>query len=176
MAEKPTVLAVATYPDKAAAIADFEELWRLHHEGDVDHVAVAVLEKGIDGKLRIDRQDTTAKDLAWGRALVGGALVVVAAPLAIVPLSVVTTQGATWAGVGGIVGHFWHNVPKGELRRMSDLLELGQAALVIVAVDHPGTDIEALLRNATEAIVTEADGGDIEQAYEEALAPLPPPS
>ena len=53
---------------------------------------------------------------------------------------------------------------------MSDLLESGQAALVVVAVDHQGPDIEALLQNATETIVTETDGGDVEQAYEEALA------
>ena len=175
MAERPTVLAVATYPDKSAAEADFRAVWGSHREGDVDHVAAAVLEKGIDGQLRMDRHDSTAKDLACGGALVGSALAVVAAPLAIVPLSVVTTQGATWAGVFGIVGHFWHNIPKSQLLRMSDLLESGQAALVIVAVDHTETDIAALLQNATESIVIETDGGDIEQAYNEArLQPQSP--
>ena len=170
MADKPTVVAVATYHDKAAAVADFEAVLGAHHEGEPDHVAAAVLEKGIDGKLRMDRHDTTAKNFAWGGALIGSLLAIVATPLAIVPLSLVATHGATWAGVGGIVGHFWYNIPKGELRRMSDLLELGQAALVIVAVDHAATDIEPLLQNATETIVSETEGGDVEQAYEEALA------
>jgi hypothetical protein len=175
MAERPTVLAVATYPDKSAAEADFRALWGGHREGDIDHVAAAVLEKGKDGKLHLDRHDSTAKDVAWGGALVGSALAVVAAPLAIVPLSVVTTQGVTWAGVFGIVGHFWHNIPKSQLLRMSELLESGQAALVIVAVDHTETDIAALLQNATESIVIETDGADIEQAYEEArLQPQSP--
>ena len=91
-------------------------------------------------------------------------------------MSVVATQDGTWAGVGGIVGYFWHNIPKGQLLRMSDLLESGQAALVVVAVDHTATDIEALLQNATETIVAETDGGDIEQAYEEALAREQQPS
>ena len=52
---------------------------------------------------------------------------------------------------------------------MTDLLESGQAAVVIVAINHSGSDIEALLQNATATIVTETDGGDIEQAYQEAL-------
>ena len=169
MADRPTVLGVATYPDRDSAVADFRTLLRVDHEGKPDHVAAAMLEKGIDGKLHMDRQDTTAAHLAWSRALVAGALAVVAAPLAIAPLSEAATQ-ATWAGVSGIVGHFWHHIPKGQLLRMSDLLESGQAALVIVAVDHTADDIRALLRNATQMIVAETDSGDIEQAYEEALA------
>ena len=124
----------------------------------------------LDGKLHLDHHETTAASPAWGGALVGGALAVVATPLAIAPLSDIATQDTTWAGVGGIVGFFWHNIPKGQLLRMSDLLESGQAALVVVALDQSATTIEALLRNATEAIVAETDGGDIEMAYEEALA------
>jgi uncharacterized membrane protein len=176
MADRPTVLGVATYPDEVAAEADFRAVWRIHHEGELDHVAAAVLLKGIDGKLHIHRHDTTATHLAWGGALVAGALAVVAAPLATVPLSCVATQDGTWAGVGGIVGHFWHNIPKSQLLRMSDLLESGQAALVVVAVGHTRTDIEAVLHNATATIVTETDGGDIEHAYEEARAQALSPS
>ena len=113
---------------------------------NVDHVAAAILVKGGDGKLHLDHHDTTAADLEWGGALVGGALAVVAAPLAIAPLSVAATRNTTWAGAGGIVGYFWHNIPKGQLLRMSDLAESGQAALVVVVLDHTATDIEALLR------------------------------
>jgi uncharacterized membrane protein len=170
MADKPTVLAVASYPDKADAEADFRAVWGIHHEEEFGHVAAAVLVKGIDGELHIDRHETTATHVAWGGALIGGALAVVATPLAIAPLSVVATKDGTCAGIGGIVGHFWHHIPKSQLLRMSDLLESGQAALVVVAVDHTGTDIEALLQNASATIVTETDGGDIEQAYEEAIA------
>ena len=69
-----------------------------------------------------------------------------------------------------ICGYFWHNIPKGRLQQMSDLLESGQAALVVVALDHAASTIEDELRNATRAIVAETDGGDIELAFEEALA------
>jgi hypothetical protein len=48
--------------------------------------------------------------------------------------------------------------------------------LVIVAIDHAGTEVDALLQHANPTIVTETECGDIEQAYEEALAQSPQPS
>ena len=123
-------------PTRALLWLTSERSGRVHQPGAFDLVAAAVLVKGIDGKLQVDRYDTTATHRSWGCALLGSALAVVAAPLAVVPLSGVATQDGTWAGVGGIVEHFWHNIPKGQLLRMSDLLESGQAALVVVVIDH----------------------------------------
>ena len=175
LADRPTVLGVASYAETDAAMADFRSMLRLHRDGDGDHVAAAILAKGIDGKLHLDHHDTTAAHLEWGHALVGGALAVVVAPLAIAPLSVAATEDTSWAGVGGIVEYFWHNFPKGQLLRMSDLSESGQAALVVVVLGHTASDIEALLDFATEAIVAETDGGDIELAFQLAMSPVHQP-
>ena len=157
-------------------MADLRAVSGTDRQETLDHVAVAVLVKGLDGKLHLDHHETTAANPAWGGALVGGALAVVAAPLAIAPLSDVATQDKTWAGVGGIVGYFWHNIPKGQLLQMSDLLESGQAALVVVALDHIGDTDRSAAAHAIEAIVAETDGGDIEHAYQEAMAREQPPS
>ena len=170
MCDRPTVLAVAVYADKASAETDVAAVWGIHRSAGSDQLAAAILEKDADGRLRIDRLESTATDPAWGGVLVGGALAIMAAPLAIVALSGVAAQGATWPGIGGVVGYFWDHVPKGQLRRMSDLLELGQAALVIVAVDRAGTDIEPLLQRATDKIVVQTDTGDVVRAYDRALA------
>ena len=169
MSDTPTVLAVATYPDKALAEQDFHAVWGLHHEGELDHVAVAVVTKTADGDLKIDRHDTTAKHLAWGGAVLGGALAVVAAPIALVPLSVIAVDGGVLAGAGGIIGHFHHNIPKNDLREMSDLLESGEAGLVIVAVDRSSTDLEPVLQHATKKIVKQIDRSDLEAAYNGAI-------
>ena len=127
--------------------------------------------KGVDGKLHLDHHETTAASPAWGGALVGGALAVVAAPLAIAPLSDVATQDTTWAGVGGIVGYFWHNIPKGQLLRMSDLLESGQAALVVVALDHIGdTDRSAAAATPPRRSSPRPTAATSSMAYQEALA------
>jgi uncharacterized membrane protein len=91
-------------PKRTGAEQDFYAAWGVKHEGELDHVAAAVLEKDADGKLKMDRHDSTAKHLAWGGALLGGALVVLAPPLGAAALV------GTGAGAGGIVGHFWHNI------------------------------------------------------------------
>jgi hypothetical protein len=69
------------------------------------HVAAAVLEKDGNSKLKMDRHDSMAKHLAWGGALLGGALVVLAPPLGAAAL--------VGTGAGRIVGHFWHKRPQG---------------------------------------------------------------
>ena len=81
------------------------------------------------------------------------------------PLAATT---AVWAGVGGHAGHYWNNIPKDEVRRMSDVLESGDAGLVVVAVNPQGTDIEGLLTNA-ETVVASTDVGDADGALEQAF-------
>ena len=54
----PMVLAAAKYSDRSDAVADFKEVWGTKHEGELDHIAVAVLTKNADGELQVS--DTTA--------------------------------------------------------------------------------------------------------------------
>ena len=89
-------------------------------------------------------------------------LIVLAAPVGIAFLVPVAATGSAWAGVAALVGHIWHDIPKGELRRMSDLLEAGQAALVAVAVDRAADDVRAALTGATIAVVTDGVTADLE--------------
>lgn len=168
MSDKPTTVAVATYSNKASAEQDYEVVRGAKHAGQIDHLAIAFVERDADGKLRIDRHDSTAKHMAWGGAVLGGALAVVSAPLGIVFLGPLAASSGTWAAAGGLAGHFWNNIPKDEVRKMSDLLEAGEFGLVVVAVNPKGVDIEALLANATEKTVV--DGvTDVDGALDEAF-------
>jgi hypothetical protein len=164
-ASTPLVIAVATYASRDAAVQDFNTVWGAKHEGEYDHIAVAVLTKGADGQLEVERHDSTAKHLAWGGALLGAALVVVAPPVGIGMLA----AGGTAAGAGGIVGHFHKNIPKATVAQMGDLLEAGQSGLVVAAVNKNGRDIEPLLANAEKKIVVDTVKGDLESAYGDAL-------
>lgn len=169
MSDKPTTVAVATYANKASAEQDYDVVHGAKHAGQIDHLAIAFVERDADGKLKIDRHDSTAKHLAWGGAVVGGALAVISAPLGIVFLGPLAVSSGSWAAAGGLVGHFWHNVPKDQVRKMSDLLEAGEYGLVVVAVNPKGVDISALLANATDKTVvdgvTDVDGA-LDEAFE----------
>lgn len=161
---KPTTVAVAVYADKSAAKQDFDAVWGDHHEGQLDHVAAALISKDSKGKLHIDRHDTTAKHDAWGAGIIGAASLVIAGPVGV----------GLAAGAGGLVGHYWHNIPKDDCKKMGALLEDGDSGMVVVAVNPKGSDVGALLANAASKIVTnnvsDTDGA-LEQAFEETSAP-----
>jgi uncharacterized membrane protein len=158
----PLVLGVATYASRDAAVQDFDTVWGAKHEGEYDHIALAVLTKDAHGQLQVERHDSTAKHLGWGGALLGAALTVVAPPVGVGMI-------AAGAGAGGIVGHFWHNIPKETVREMGDLLEDGESGILVVAVNRKGDDIAPLLANAEKKIVVDTVKGDLEGAYEDAL-------
>lgn len=178
MADKPMILCVATYDRVDEAQTDFMNVMAVHKTGDLGHVAAAVLEKNPQGTLTVKRHDTTAKHLAWGGALAGGLVGVLYPPLGAVMLSGSFVGGmavagaadaATLAGAGGIIGHYWHNISKKDLREMTDVLESGQAALVVVAVEKQPTDIESAITKATRKVSAKIDQGDVEQAYQQAV-------
>ena len=160
MTDQPIVLAVATYPARADADHDFDSVWRAGQEGKLEHFAAAVLEKGNDGVLEI-RRHAGADQLSFPGALLGGAITVIAAPLGIAFLAPIVPTGAAWTGVSAIAGHFWHYVPRNTLHRMSDLVESGQAGLVVVAVNRTGDEVAALLlSHPTDKIVTDCTWAD----------------
>ncbi len=173
MAGNPTTVAVATYSSKAAAEQDYNAINGIKHKGEIDHLAVTMVEKKADGSLNLDRHDSTAKHLAWGGAALGGVLTVIAAPLGIVFLGNLAATSAAYAGGGALVGHFWKNIPKDVARRMGDLLDAGDYGLVVVAVNPKGADVGALMANADNKIVednvSDPDGA-LEAAFDQAEA------
>jgi hypothetical protein len=164
MAEHAVVVAAATYRSRAAVTRDLRALCDAPSMGQQASVAAAVLEKGADGRLTVDHLEPSllpsrgdGHDL-----LLGAVLVVLAAPLGIHFLVPLAASGSTWSGVASIAGHLWHDVPRDQLRRMSALLEGGQAALVAVAVDRSGDELRAALGGAGTAVVTDAVLLDVE--------------
>jgi uncharacterized membrane protein len=162
----PLVLAAAKYASRDDAVSAFKIVWGARHQGEFDHMDVAVLTKDATGELQIERHDSTAKHFAWSGALIGAALVIVAPPVGI---AAVAAGGAGLAGAGGIVGHFWNTIPKEKLREVSELLHAGESGLLIVAVNHKGTDIAPLLEKAEKKTVIETTAGDLDAAFESGL-------
>lgn len=158
--DTPITLAAAKYADRDSAVKDFHAVWDARHHGEFDHTAVAVLTKDANGDLRMDRHDSTTKHLLWGGAVLGGALTLLVPPLGI---AAAAASAGTTAGVGAIVGHFHHNIPKKEVRELADLLDAGESGLVVVAVNQKGSDITPLLSHAEASKVTGTTWGDLDK-------------
>jgi hypothetical protein len=169
VSDQAVVMAVASYPSRSIAERDLEALCGARPDGGRSTVAAAIVEKGADGLLTIDHQKT-AERFAYGAVVLGGALIVLAAPLGIFYLVPELATNTDWAGVGAIVEHFWNNVPKAELRGMSDLLESTQAVLVVVALDHDHDEIRPLLAHSSTTILSDVSAADLEAEFCNAVA------
>jgi len=169
----PMTVAAARYATRAEAVEAFKTVWGARHQGEFDHMALAVLTKDDDGQLQVERHDSSTKNLAWGGGVLGGALVVLFTPVGV---SVLAAGGAL-AGIGAWTGHFWHTIPKEDVGEFADLLESGESGIVVVTVNPRRTDITPLLMHPQMAKVIQTKAGDWEavaaKAVEQAQAQQP---
>jgi hypothetical protein len=161
VAEQSVVLAVGSYRSVATADAVCVSLWTLHRAGGPDELAAAVVEKGADGELQVDHHRTTTTEPVWGATLLGAGVTVLAAPLGITILASGLTSVAEWAGAAVIVGRLWHRLPRNELRLMANLLEAGQAGLVVVGIDHDRDDVVGCMSNSAGKVVAAKLSADL---------------
>jgi uncharacterized membrane protein len=157
--DAPITLSVATYATRDPALADFKAALEAMGGGSLDHTAAAVLTKDANGHLEVERHNTTTKHLA----LVGAALIVIAPPAGIAAI-------AGGAGVGALVGHFWHNIPKHQVNDAAELLQAGESGLVVVTVNRQGTDITSLLAHAGQSSSAETKAANLDAELEKELA------
>jgi hypothetical protein len=154
----PVALIGASYSTPQGASDDFDLVWGARQDGDFHHTSVAVLTKDSDGDLHVGRNNSTAKHLAWGGALLGAAIFLLAPAAGVELFTAVGLSGA-----GAIVGHFRQNADPGQLARTADLLARGTSGLVVVAVNRRGELVTPLLPHADERASIDMPWGDLEE-------------
>jgi uncharacterized membrane protein len=154
---------IGTYPDEAAARADYEVVKDLHAAGAVGTYDAAVITKDGSDKVHVNKDESATRHGAWGGAAVG-ALVGI-----LFPPSIIATA-AVGAAVGGVGGHLWKGMSRADVKEFGDLIDEGQAALLIVGesklqelVDKAG--LKAEKRIAKELNVSPKD---VDKAVQEA--------
>ena len=85
--------------------------------------------KDEGGKVHVEKHEKPTQRGAWGGIFVG-TLVGVLLPV----VGVVALGGAAAAGglVGGLGGHFLEGMSRGEAKELGEILETGQAALIVI--------------------------------------------
>ncbi|HET6394588.1 MAG TPA: hypothetical protein VFG13_17315 [Blastococcus sp.] len=154
----PIALIGASYRTPDAAVDDFTSVWAARRDGDFHHTAVAVLTRDPDGRLHVERHNSTAKHLEWGGALLGAALVVLAPAAGVEILATVGLSGA-----GAMVGHFRHHADPRDLAAIAGVLDSGSSALVVVIVNRDGRWATPLLSRADGRASVDMPWGDLEE-------------
>jgi uncharacterized membrane protein len=139
--EDSTFLLVGAYASVDDAKADYEVVKALHAERVIGGFDAGVITKDDEGKVHVNKDETGTRKGAWGGAGVG-ALVGLIFPPAIIGSAVVG------AAVGAFGGHLSKSLSRSEMKDIGDLLENGEAALVVIGDWRLEERIDELLRHA----------------------------
>jgi uncharacterized membrane protein len=143
---------VGTYPDLAAAEADYELVKELHAKaGLMDAYDAAVLHRRDDGKVKIAHQHETPTRV--GGVLGGGAglatgLVVALFPFAAIGGGLLAASSAGGAILGAVAGHAAAGMSRSDLKELGESLDEGTAKLIVVGVTDMAARIEESMRRA----------------------------
>jgi len=125
MADKDVFLYVGTYKSEDDARADYDVVKALHDEGVIGTYDMAIVSKDDQDKIHVKKHEKPTEHGAWTGVAVG-ALVGILFPPSIIAAGVV--GGVT----GGLIGHFWRGMSRSDVKELGELIDEGQAALVIV--------------------------------------------
>jgi uncharacterized membrane protein len=154
---------IGTYPSEAGARADYDVVKDLHAVGAVGTYDAAVVTKDDAGKVHENKDEMATRHGAWGGAAVG-ALIGLLFPPAII------ATAAVGAAVGGVSGHLWRGMSRADVKELGELIDDGQAALVIVGESKVAEAVNKAERKAEKHVAKELDvkSKDIDKAVREA--------
>src|SRR5664280_3710901 len=112
MSNRRVFIYVATYCDRADALADYGALMGLHESRLVKSYDVAVVTKDAEGKVHVDKHEKPTQHGAWS-GLLAGALVGVLFPPSLVVVGGIAAAGAL---IGGLGGHFLQGLSRGDAK------------------------------------------------------------
>jgi uncharacterized membrane protein len=150
MSDKPVFIYAATYSDPADAEADYVGLLELHAAKLVGTYDVALVSKDEDGKVHVTKHEKPTQHGAIGGIAVGAAIGVLAAP-AIIPAALV---GGV---IGGLGGHFRKGIARGDAKELGDLIEAGEATLLVIGESRLEEELDKALTRAEKAVEKEID-------------------
>jgi uncharacterized membrane protein len=161
MSDKQYVAFAAAYASKADAEAD---LSALKQSGSFDDITAAIVSRDAKGKLHV-HETTHAGKVAAGVGVVAGAIIGAVFPPAGIAVVAAAAGGAAGLGViGGAIGHFSGGISRKDMKELGEYLDIGDAALIAVAVDKVATEVDTTLTRATKKASRAINKGDLADA------------
>jgi uncharacterized membrane protein len=150
MSQEPVFLYVAAYDDESSARTDYDVLLDLHAAGVVGTYDAAVVTKDDEGKVHVHKHEKPTQHGAWTGIGVGAVLGV------LFPPSIIGTAIAGGAA-GGLIGHFWRGMSRSDVKELGEVLDAGQAGLIIVGRSKLDEVLDRELKRATKRLEKEIE-------------------
>lgn len=163
MSDRPVFIYAATYAGLGDAEADYDSLLELHEAELVGTYDVAIIDKDDEGKVHVEKHEKPTQHGAWTGIGVG-AVVGLLFPPSIIGAAAVGGLG------GGLIGHFARGMSRDDMKELGDLLDDGQAALVVIGESRVQEQLDKALTRAQKSIEKEidADSKELEKELKEA--------
>ena len=158
---------IGTYPDETAARDDYGVIKDLHASGAVGTYDAAVVTKDDAGKVHVNKDEMATRHGGWGGAAVGAVVGILFPPSLI-------AGAAVGAAAGGVGGHLWRGMSRADVKEFGDVIDEGQAALVIVGESKVEQAVEKAGLKAEKHVAKELDVSpkDVDKAVQEAAGAL----
>jgi uncharacterized membrane protein len=162
MSDKPDTLFVgaASYGKVEDAVADYDAIKALYREIQTSHdFDAAVIAKDDDGKVQIVKKHEeptrhgAARGLGWG--LAAGAVAALFPAVGI--LGALTVGGGAGAAIGAVSGHVSGGMRREDLRELGEVLDEGEAGLIVVYAANLADQVEANIKAANRIVAKETD-------------------
>lgn len=156
---------VGTYLDEAAARDDYEIVKALRTAGAIGTYDAAVVTKEDGGKVHVNKDETATRHGAWDGAA-AGAVIGILFPPAIIGTAIVG------AAVGGVAGHLWRGMSRSDVKEFGQIIDEGEAALVIVGETTLQEAVEKTGLKAEKHVAKELNvsSKDVDKAVRDAAA------
>lgn len=155
MSDTRVAIYVATYADRADALADYGALLDLHETKRLRSYDVAVISKDAEGKVHVGKHEKPTQHGLWAGVLVG-TFVGVLFPPALVSVATVGGAAAVGGAIGGLGGHFLEGMSRSDAKELGDVLREGEAGLVVIG-EARAEDLDKALTRAQKSIEKEID-------------------
>jgi len=137
-----------TYNSAEVARVDYDNLARLHEDGVIGPFQAAMVEKRVDGKVKVlDTTSTSRTEGAGVGAAIGAVLALIFPPAVLVTAPV-------GAGIGAAAGDISKGWTRGDVKRLAEGLMPGETGIIVIA--EAGSTLEAAAVLAT-AVTVEAE-------------------
>ena len=165
--DNPVFIYIGTYANEAVARSDYQVIKDLHSAGAVGTYDASVITKDQSGKVHVDKDETATRHGAWGGAAVG-AVVGILFPPALV------ASAAVGAAAGGVTGHLWRGMSRSDVKEFGELIDAGEAALVVVGESKVEEALAKADLKADKQVAKQldVDSKDIDKAVRDTAAGL----